>query len=85
MSTPTEKLAESIGHQCQTGHDTLADVVLVQLATGETDILCQPCLVAMMTAVIEQVAAGVPDTTAQDTIAEVDAAMEAARVALAAE
>jgi hypothetical protein len=60
VSTPPEKLAESIGHDCQSGCGARADVVMVQLATGETDILCQPCLVAMMTAVITAVAETVP-------------------------
>jgi hypothetical protein len=55
MSTPVEKLAESIGHNCQTGCSSLADVVIVQLATGETDILCGPCHMAMMTAVMQAV------------------------------
>ena len=85
MSTPPEKLAESLSddygaHLCQTGCGTKADVVLVQLATGECDIMCQPCLVAMMSAVIAEVAASVPDTADAAAVAA-----DAARTALAAE
>lgn len=85
MSTPVEKISESIGHDCQTGCGSRADVVLVQLATGEADVMCQPCLVAMMTAAIAELAGtaaaegGVPGDSG------VEAAMEAARAALAAE
>jgi len=85
MSTPVEKLAGSIGHDCQSGCGNRADVVMVQLATGECDILCQPCLVAMMTAVISEVAATVPDGELWDPETAAIAAVEAASAALAAE
>jgi len=85
MSTPPEKLAESIGHDCQSGCGNRADVVLVQLATGECDIFCQPCLVAMMTAVISEVAAQEPDRPEFDPDAAAQAAVEAAHAALAAD
>ncbi len=85
MSTPPEKLAASIGHQCQTGHDVLADVVLTQLATGETDILCQPCLVGLMSAVIAEVAKSADAGTVSGTTEAARRATEAATAALAAD
>jgi len=52
--TPPEKLAESIGHMCQTGCGRMADIVVVQLATGECDIQCQVCHLMMMAAAVAQ-------------------------------
>lgn len=66
MSNPVEKLEQSIGHMCQTGCGNRADVVLVQLATAETDILCQPCHATMMLAVISQL----PDPESLQALAE---------------
>lgn len=83
MSTPPEKLEASIGHACAAGCGNLADVVMVQLATGETDILCQVCLAAMMTAVIAAVAESVPASQLVDQAGAVAAAQEAAAAALA--
>lgn len=85
MSTPPEKLAASIGHLCQSGCGNLADVAMVQIATGETDVLCQVCLAAMMTAVIAEVAASVPASQLADQADAVLAAQQAATAALAAE
>ena len=85
MSTPPDKLAESIGHMCQTDCGTRADVVMVQLATGECDILCQPCLVAMMTAVLAEVAQSPEAAAAIDTTEAARLASEAATAALAAD
>lgn len=82
MSTPVEKLDQSIGHACQTGCGNMAAVVLVQLATGECDVMCQPCLVAMMTAVIQQVVDGMPDSELE-AVDPVAVAAEAAARALA--
>jgi hypothetical protein len=81
MSTPPEKLEQSIGHGCQNDHGVLADVVLVQLATGETDMLCQPCLATMMAVVLAQVVQNSPELSA---IAERSIAEEATAAAAAA-
>jgi len=51
--TPPEKLAASIGHMCESGCGRMADIVVVQLATGETNIQCQVCHLMMMAAVVE--------------------------------
>lgn len=82
MSTPPEKLAASIGHDCQNGCGNRADVVLVQLATGETDILCAPCHLTMMTAVMQSV---LESPEAQEALATDPAAIatQAAAAALA--
>lgn len=85
-ATPIEKLAESIGHQCQTDCGNLADVVIVQLATGETDIMCGPCHLAMMTAVMQEVAQLADiDGQASDVASAAQLAADAAAAALAAE
>ena len=52
-------------HQCQTGCGRIADAVLTQLDTSTVDILCNPCLMAMMMAV----AAQLPDPAAPETVA----------------
>lgn len=61
MSNPVQALEQSIGHQCQNGHGVRADVVLVQLATGETDVICQPCLIMLMSAAISAMVANLSD------------------------
>lgn len=53
MSTPVEKLEQSIGHLCESGCGRMADIVVVQLATGESNIQCQVCHLMMMAAVVE--------------------------------
>lgn len=53
MTTPVEKLEQSIGHLCETGCGRMADIVVVQLATGESNIQCQVCHLMMMAAVVE--------------------------------
>lgn len=85
MSTPPEKLAASVGHMCQACGETIADVAIVNLRTGETDIQCYPCHVAMMTAVVAELAATVTAEGGEPGDSGVEAAMEAARAALAAE
>ena len=85
MTTPVDKLANNIGHQCENDHGVLADVVLVQLATGETNILCQPCLAMLMAAALAQVE-GLAEAIAptQDEQAAADAAAAAVQAAQAA-
>jgi hypothetical protein len=84
MSNPVEALEQSIGHQCQNGHGVLADVVLVQLATGETDVICQPCLIMLMSAAISTMVQNLtPEQLAAEDPATV--AMQAAAAALAAQ
>jgi hypothetical protein len=60
----------------------MADVVLVQLATGETDVICQPCLVMLMSAAIGQMVAGMTDSELESTD-PVAIAAKAAAAALA--
>jgi hypothetical protein len=83
--SPVEALEASLGHQCQNDHGVRADVVMVQLATGECDILCQVCAVTMMSAAFSAAVDGNPELAhiAEATAAQL--ATEAASAALAAD
>lgn len=85
MSTPPEKLAASIGHLCQACGESIADIAVVNLRTAETDIQCYPCHIAMMTAVIAEVAASQPSDDDSDPTEQARRAVEAATAALAAD
>lgn len=86
MSTnPVEALEQSLQHQCQNDHGVRADVVMVQLATGECDILCQVCAVTMMSAAFSAAVEGNPDLALIAEASAADLATEAARQALAAD
>lgn len=54
LAAPADQLPLYQAHACQTGCGRLADVVLTQLDTSTVDILCNPCLMAMMFAVAQQ-------------------------------
>lgn len=83
MSTPVEKLAATQIHLCQACGQNRADIAVVNLLTAETDIQCYPCHVAMMTAVIAEVAATATAEGGLPGDSGVETAMEAARAALA--
>lgn len=65
LSAPADQLPVHQAHACQTGCGRLADAVLTQLDTSTVDILCNPCLMAMMFAVAQQL----PDPAAVETVA----------------
>lgn len=64
LAAPADQLPVYQAHQCQTGCGRLADAVLTQLDTSSVDILCNPCLMAMMFAVAQQL----PDPAAVETV-----------------